>query len=346
MISLNSISVQLGVKFLLQNADLTIFPGQKVGLIGPNGSGKSTLFKLFLGEIGTDTGSVDIPRQWRLSHMAQEVGNNNHSALDHVLDGDLELRRLEREIEQAQDDGDKLAALLAAMEEIDAYSAPARAAQLLSGLGFNTEDHQRPVSAFSGGWRIRLNLARALMCPSDLLLLDEPTNHLDLDATLWLEQWLQRYGGTLIVISHDRDFLDNIVDRIVGINQLKLDSYNGNYSAYERQRAERLAQQQAAFGKQQEQIAHIENFIRRFRAKATKAKQAQSRIKQLERMEKIAPAHVDSPFSFKFTASDKVSDPLIVLSQMAIGYAGQAVLDKVNINIAPNTRIGLLGPNG
>ena len=346
MITLDNISVQLGSKTLLQHTGLTLYPGQKLGLIGANGSGKTTLFALLLGEVSSDTGSVDIPRHWRLSHMAQEVGNTHRSALDYVLDGDEQLRALEQAIAEHSGDGEELASLYAAMEEADAYTAPARAAQLLTGLGFATSDHVRPVSDFSGGWRIRLNLARALMSPSDLLLLDEPTNHLDLDATLWLEQWLQRYSGTLMIISHDRDFLDNVVERIVSIDQCQLVSYTGNYSAYERQRAERLAQQQAAFSKQQERIAHIESFIRRFRAKATKAKQAQSRIKQLERMELIAPAHVDSPFSFSFTASDKVSDPLIVLDHMDIGYGETQVLTSVELNISPGSRIGLLGPNG
>src|SRR5690554_5622630 len=320
MIQLQNISLQRGSKFLLESADLTIYPGQKVGLIGANGSGKSTLFQMLLGKLASDTRQVDVPRQWRIAHMAQEVGHTQRSAVDYVLDGDTELRRLEREIATAGDDGEKLARLYGDMEHILAYSAPARAQQLLNGLGFAPGDDVRPVTDFSGGWRIRLNLAQALMCPSDLLLLDEPTNHLDLDATLWLEQWLQRYPGTLLIISHDRDFLDNVIERIVNIEASNLVAYTGNYSAYERQRAERLSQQQAAFTKQQERVAHIESYIRRFRAKATKAKQAQSRIKQLERMETIAPAHVDSPFTFTFTASDKVSDPLIVLREMSIGY--------------------------
>jgi ATP-binding cassette subfamily F protein 3 len=346
MITLQQISLQRGPKFLLTETDLAIFPGQKVGLIGANGCGKSSLFKLLLGQLSADTGRVSLPSDWRLAHMAQEVSDTDRTALDYVLDGDEALRELEAQIAAAGDDGAKLAHLFGAMEQIDAYTAPARAAQLLSGLGFTGNELERPVSAFSGGWRIRLNLARALMCPSDLLLLDEPTNHLDLDATLWLEQWLQRYPGTLLVISHDRDFLDNVIERIVSIEASKLVGYTGNYSAYEHQRAERLSQQQAEFNKQQERIAHIEGYIRRFRAKATKAKQAQSRIKQLERMETIAPAHVDSPFSFTFTAAEKVSDPLIVLREMNIGYPERPILNGVEVNIAPATRIGLLGPNG
>jgi ATP-binding cassette, subfamily F, member 3 len=352
MIQLQNISLQRGAKFLLDAADLTIYPGQKIGLIGANGSGKSTLFTMLLGKLASDTGTVDIPKQWRTAHMAQEVGHTSRSALEYVLDGDSELRRLEQEIITAGSDGEKLARLYGEMENIFAYSAASRAQQLLNGLGFVSGDDSRPVTDFSGGWRIRLNLAQALMCPSDLLLLDEPTNHLDLDATLWLEEWLKRYPGTLIIISHDRDFLDNIVDRIVNIERQKLDNYSGNYSAFERQRAEKLAQQQSSFEKQQERIAHVENYIRRFRASATKARQAQSRIKELERMEKIAPAHIDSPFSFTFKCSDKMSVPLVHIASANIGYrdtvnnSETAILQKVDLSIRGETRIGLLGPNG
>jgi len=350
MIQLQNTSVQRGTKFLLDGADLTIYPGQKVGLIGANGTGKSTLFQLLLGKLHSDTGTLDIPKQWRVAHMAQEVGHTTRSALDYVLDGDSELRRLEQGITTALQDlehnGEQLAHLYSDMENIHAYTAPSRAQQLLNGLGFAPGDDQRPVSDFSGGWRIRLNLAQALMCPSDLLLLDEPTNHLDLDATLWLEEWLKRYPGTLIIISHDRDFLDNIVDRIVNIEKQKLDNYSGNYSAFERQRAEKLAQQQASFEKQQERIAHVENYIRRFRAQATKARQAQSRIKELERMEKIAPAHIDSPFTFTFKCNDKMSVPLVHIARADIGYGTKVVLNKVELSIRAETRVGLLGPNG
>jgi ATP-binding cassette, subfamily F, member 3 len=350
MIQLQNISLQRGPKFLLESADLTIYPGQKVGLIGANGCGKSTLFQMLLGKLASDTGTLDIPKQWRIAHMAQEVSHTSRSALDYVLDGDSELRRLETEISVEQDgplnNGERLAKLYGEMENIHAYSAPARAQQLLNGLGFVTGDTNRPVTDFSGGWRIRLNLAQALMCPSDLLLLDEPTNHLDLDATLWLEEWLKRYAGTLVIISHDRDFLDNIVDRIVNIERQKLDNYSGNYSAFERQRAEKLAQQQASYEKQQERIAHVENYIRRFRAQATKARQAQSRIKELERMEKISAAHVDSPFTFTFQCSEKISVPLVNISQADIGYGDKRILEKVNLAIRAETRIGLLGPNG
>ena len=345
MIQLDKISLQRGSKFLLDGASLTVYPGQKVGLIGANGSGKSTLFQLLLGDIVSDAGNLDIPKQWRIAHMAQEVGHTQRTALDYVLDGDAELRRLEAAV-AANPDGEKLAQLYADLENIHAYTAPTRAQELLNGLGFSAKDAIRPVSDFSGGWRIRLNLAQALMCPSDLLLLDEPTNHLDLDATLWLENWLSRYKGTLVIISHDRDFLDNIVDRIVCVEQQKLDSYSGNYSAFERQRAEKLAQQQLSFDKQQERIAHIEDFIRRFRAKATKARQAQSRIKELERMEKIAPAHVDSPFSFTFTCADKMSTPLVHIARANIGYDNKIILQNVELSVVAETRIALLGPNG
>src|SRR5690554_2025115 len=346
MIQLQNISLQRGSKFLLESADLTIYPGQKVGLIGANGSGKSTLFQMLLGKLASDTGQVDVPRQWRIAHMAQEVGHTQRSAVDYVLDGDTELRRLEREIANAGDDGEKLARLYGDMEHILAYSAPARAQQLLNGLGFAPGDDVRPVTDFSGGWRTRLNLAQALMCPSDLLLLDEPTNHLDLDATLWLEQWLQRYPGTLIIISHDRDFLDAVVQRVVSIENHKLNSYTGNYSAYERQRAERLSQQQATYEKQQERIAHMQAYVDRFRAKATKARQAQSRLKALERMETVVPAHVDSPFQFSFFPPGKMSSPLINLAQADIGYGPPPVLHDVGLSVLPDTRIGLLGPNG
>lgn len=350
MIQLQNVSVQRGTKFLLEGADLTIYPGQKVGLIGANGTGKSTLFQLLLGQLASDTGSVDVPKLWRIAHMAQEVGHTSRSALDYVLDGDSELRRLEQEIATALQDpehnGERLAHLYSDMENIHAYTAPSRAQQLLNGLGFAPGDDQRPVSDFSGGWRIRLNLAQALMCPSDLLLLDEPTNHLDLDATLWLEEWLKRYAGTLVIISHDRDFLDNLVDRIVCIEKQKLDNYSGNYSAFERQRAEKLAQQQASYEKQQERIAHVESYIRRFRAQATKARQAQSRIKELERMEKIAPAHIDSPFTFTFKCHDKMSVPLVHIARGTIGYGSKVILQNVELSIRAETRIGLLGPNG
>lgn len=350
MISLQQVQLQRGSKVLLDRADLEAFPGQNIGLIGANGSGKSSLFKLILGELQLDGGDLQIPKHWRISHMAQELLSHERSAIEYVLDGDANLRNLQQQIEQLSADsnscGAELATLYAEMEHIDGYAAESRAQQLLSGLGFKPSDDQKNVTDFSGGWRIRLNLARALMCQSDCLLLDEPTNHLDLDATVWLEQWLSRYPGTLLIISHDRDFLDNVVGKIVSFEAGKLISYTGNYSAYEILKAERLAQQQQSYEKQQVRIAEIDNFVRRFKAKATKAKQAQSRVKELERMEKIAPAHIDSPFSFKLTASEKMSDPLLGMSLMNIGYDEKIILGNVNISIHPSTRLGLLGPNG
>lgn len=346
MIKLIQVALQRGQKILLEQASLTIHQGDKVGIIGANGSGKSSLFKLIIGELAIDSGNLQIPAQWKISHMAQEVGAGERTALDYVQDGDAELRALELSMEKAGDDGEKLANLYAEYEHIDGYTATARAQQLLHGLGFAASDGERPVSDFSGGWRIRLNLAQALMCRSDLLLLDEPTNHLDLDATLWLEQKLKQYAGTLLIISHDRDFLDNVVTSIANFENTKLISYSGNYSAYERQKAERLAQQQAAFEKQQERVAEIENFVRRFRAKATKAKQAQSRLKELERMEELSPAHVDSPFTFRFMSPDRIPQQLITLSDTTLGYDGKVLLNQVQLSIHNNSRIGLLGANG
>ncbi|WNO10919.1 ATP-binding cassette domain-containing protein [Teredinibacter sp. KSP-S5-2] len=345
MIQLTDFSLQRGSKFLFENSSATIHPSQKCGVIGGNGSGKSSFFKLLLREITEDSGSVSIPKEWRIAHMAQEVHASDRSATDYVLDGDQQFREIEAAIATCED-GEKLGNLYAQFEQVDGYSAPSRAQQLLRGLGFSSSDENRPVSDFSGGWRIRLNLAQALMCPSNLLLLDEPTNHLDLDATLWLEQWLQFYSGTLLIISHDRDFLDNVIDHVLSIENQKLITYKGNYSAYEKQKAERIAQQAAAYTKQQERIAEIENFVRRFKAKASKAKQAQSRLKELERMEQIAPAHVDSPFSFRFPTADKTSQALINLSDASLGYGETSLVSKANLNILQNSRIGLLGHNG
>ncbi|HRH76374.1 MAG TPA: ATP-binding cassette domain-containing protein [Cellvibrionaceae bacterium] len=344
MIQLNNLGLQLGTKSLLNNANLTIFPGQKWGVIGVNGSGKSSLFKLLLGHLHADSGEVKIPKDWRLAHMAQEVANSERTALDYILDGDTQYRAIEAAIAQCEQ-GEQLAALYHQFETLDGYTAPARAARLLSGLGFQPLDAQRSVSDFSGGWRIRLNLAQALMCPSDLLLLDEPTNHLDLDATFWLEAWLQAYKGTLLMISHDRDFLDNCVQAIASFEGQQLISYSGNYSAFERQKAERLAQQNIAFHKQQERMAEIADFVRRFRAKASKAKQAQSRLKELERMEKLAPAHSDSEFSFRFPNPEREVQTLLTLAEASLGYS-QAVVTKVQASLFGSSRIGLLGHNG
>jgi len=349
MIQLINIHLQLGKKFLLEAANLTIHPGQKWGLIGANGSGKSSLFKLLLGQIHEDAGQFNIPKGWQISHMGQEVPSTQQAAVEYILDGDPELREIEHAIENC-DGGEQLASLYGKMEAIDGYSARARAQQLLYGLGFQPTDDNRPVSDFSGGWRIRLNLAKALMCRSDCLFLDEPTNHLDLDATFWLENWLRDYPGTLLIVSHDRDFLDNVINNIANIDGQKIHAYSGNYSSFERQKVERLAQQGAAFDKQQERIAEIENFVRRFRAKATKAKQAQSRLKELERMEKIAPAHLESPFDFRFPTPEKLPQSLITLSQAVIGYqvdgTEKALASRIEMSVLASTRIGLLGANG
>lgn len=345
MITLTNIGLQRGSKILLEDTDLRIHPGHKMGIIGANGSGKSTFFKVLAGELAIDQGDIAVPADWRIAYMRQEVSHSDRSALDFVLDGDHDFRKIQNQINSTED-GDKLAQLYSQFEHIDGYTAQSRAQVLLHGLGFKSGDTENPVADFSGGWRIRLNLAQALMCPADLLLLDEPTNHLDLDTTWWLEQRLQQFQGTLLIISHDRDFLDNIVKHIVHIDQQRLNIYSGNYSSFERQKAERLAQQQQLFVKQQEQIAHIEKFIARFRAQATKARQAQSRIKSLERLERIAPAHVTSPFKFQIPCAEKTSNPLLILSQADIGYSDKPILHNINLRIEPDSRLGLLGPNG
>ncbi len=346
MIRLQQLSLQLGSKTLLDHANLDIYPGQKWGVIGANGAGKSSLFKLFLGEHQEDAGELSLAQGWQIAHMAQEVKESDKTALDYVLDGDQELRQLQAEIENCPSESQKLGTLYQKLEDIDAYSAEARAKKLLHGLGFNIGEEDKLARDFSGGWRIRLNLAQALMCRSDLLLLDEPTNHLDLDACYWLESWLKTYDGTLLIISHDRDFLDNIVDNIVNFEGEKLISYKGNYSAYEKQKAERLAQQQASFEKQQARVKEIDAFVRRFRAKASKAKQAQSRLKELERMEMIAPAHIDSPFSFQFPECERMPQTLMTLSEASIGYGQTAIVSNIELNIGASTRLGVLGHNG
>lgn len=348
MITLESINLLRGVKPLLESASARIHPGQKVALIGGNGVGKSSLFQLLLGNLHADAGQMQIPTHWRVAHMAQEVAASERSALDYVLDGDSLLRETEAAIAKVEAGGghEGLAELYQTYEELHGYSAKARAEKLLHGLGFTTGETLRPVTAFSGGWRIRLNLAQALMCPSDLLLLDEPTNHLDLDASLWLEEWLRQYPGTLILISHDRDFIDAVCDLIIHIEHRQLWPYRGNYSAFERQRAERLARDQANFEKQQRRVAEINQFVRRFKAKASKARQAQSRVKELERMELLAPAHIDSPFDFTFPVAEKMSDPLLSLSMASLGYVEKTILSNVNLSIHPGSRIGLLGANG
>ncbi|MBC9252771.1 ABC transporter ATP-binding protein [Pseudomonas alcaligenes] len=348
MIRLQNLTLQRGPQRLLEGAELTLHAGHKAGLIGANGAGKSSLFALLRGELGPDAGDCNLPPDWRIAHMRQEVDDLERLAVDYVLDGDIHLRQVQRELAAAEaaHDGTAIARLHSELDTADGYTADARARKLLAGLGFSNEQMDRRVGDFSGGWRMRLNLAQALMCPSDLLLLDEPTNHLDLDAILWLEEWLKGYPGTLLLISHDRDFLDAVVDHVAHLEQQKLTLYRGGYSAFERTRAERLAQQQQAYEKQQAQRAHMEKYIARFKAQATKARQAQSRIKALERLEELAPAHVDSPFDFVFREADKISSPLLDMAEVQLGYGDKVVLQQVKLQLTPGARIGLLGPNG
>jgi ATP-binding cassette subfamily F protein 3 len=348
MISLSNIELRRGIKLLLHDAEMVVHPGQHIGIIGGNGTGKSSLFKLLLGQVTADAGELFIPKDWRIAHMAQELARSERSAVDYVLDGDSELRKIETAIEKAlaSDDHDRLAIEYENMEMANGFNAHSRAEQLLHGLGFHQSEVNRPVNSFSGGWRIRLNLAQSLMCSSDLLLLDEPTNHLDLDATLWLEQWLKSYSGTLLIISHDRDFVDNVVDRIVHLEHQKTNCYKGNYSTFERVRSERLALQQASYEKQQKRRKDVEDFVARFRYKASKAKQAQSRLKELQRMEDSVPAHVDSPFYFNFPPPKKANGALVNISQATLGHGNKTILSHVNVDLHPGSRIGLLGPNG
>ncbi len=348
MIRLQNLTLQRGPQRLLEDAELTLHAGHKAGLIGANGAGKSSLFALIRGELHPDSGDCFLPADWRIAHMRQEIETLERLAVDYVLDGDLRLREVQRDLATAEaaHDGAALARLHSELDSADGYTADARARKLLAGLGFTNEQMDRQVGDFSGGWRMRLNLAQALMCPSDLLLLDEPTNHLDLDAIIWLEEWLKSYPGTLLLISHDRDFLDAVVDHVAHVDQRKITLYRGGYTAFERARAERLAQQQQAYEKQQAQRAHMESYIARFKAQATKARQAQSRIKALERMEELSAAHVDSPFDFVFRESTKISSPLIDLSDARLGYGDKTILEKVKLQLIPGARIGLLGPNG
>lgn len=348
MIQLQSVSLYRGNKCLLENANLTAHPGWHIALIGQNGCGKSSLFALLRGQLQQDAGEVKLPTSDRIAHMAQEVEALERSALDFVMDGDKTLRHLQQQLEQAEQNNkpELQAELHQKLADIDAYTAESRASKLLSGLGFSQQQFQQPVKSFSGGWRVRLSLAQTLMMPSDIMLLDEPTNHLDLDAILWLEDWLKGYAGTLILISHDREFIDAVTQHVLHIEHQRLTYYSGNYSSFEIQRAARLANQQSAFEKQQREIAHLQQFITRFKAKATKAKQAQSRVKALERMEKIAPAHVDSPFHFSIPRAEKVSNPLLDISEGQLGYGEKAILNNVNLQLAPSSRVGLIGPNG
>jgi len=348
VITLRQVVLQRGAKPLLAGVDLTIFARQKIGITGANGTGKSSLLQLLRGELHAESGDVEIQPGLRMAHVMQDTPASPIPALEYVLDGDRELRRVEQALEQAEalHDHVAIAHLHAEYEQLDGYSARSRASRILSGLGFSQADLQRPVAEFSGGWRMRLNLAQALLCPSDLLLLDEPTNHLDLDAVFWLEEWLKRYPGTLLLISHDREFLDATVDYICHLEGRSLRLYKGNYAEFERQRAANLANQQAAFEKQQREIAHLRSFVDRFRAKATKARQAQSRLKMLARMEVIAAAHVAAPFSFSFRSPEPASERLLTLEHAQAGYAGRAVLSDLNLTLTAGARVGLLGANG
>ncbi len=357
MIRLQQLSLMRGTKPLFENTDLTLNPGDKIGLIGANGAGKSTLFGMLRDELHPDQGSIDFPRSWRVAYVAQETPALERPAVEYAIDGDTTLRKLEKELAEVEAMADQDAAghrmgeLYGLLADADAYTGRSRGGQLLAVLGFSQDQMMQPVSSFSGGWRMRLNLAQALMCPSDLLLLDEPTNHLDLDAIIWLEDWLKRYAGTLIVISHDRDFLDGVVNVIVHIDERKLKRYSGNYSSFERQRAAQIVLAQGMLEKQQRKQAHLQSYIDRFKAQATKARQAQSRIKALARMEEIAPLRAAAEFSFDFREPLRAPNPLLTLDDVAIGYRSEEGNEKqiaagINFSLQTGQRIGLLGVNG
>ncbi len=348
MLQFTSLTLRRGLKLLFEDATLQIHPGQKVGLTGANGCGKSSLFALILDQLHADSGDCLYPGNWIIAHVAQETDATEQAAIEFILDGDKELRQIEAALKQAEQDDNGIlqAELHHQFEIIGGYTARSRAGQLLHGLGFKSGDEERSVHEFSGGWRMRLNLGKALMCRSDLLLLDEPTNHLDLETVIWLENWLLAYPGTLLMISHDRDFLNAVCSHIAHIEHQQVTLYTGNYSAFERLRSERLANQQAQYVKQQRERKHIQSYVDRFRAQATKARQAQSRLKALERMSEIAPAHVDSPFHFSLLEPEKRPDTLLRLEQVCAGYGNTTILNNIDMVIHPGDRIGLLGPNG
>jgi ATP-binding cassette subfamily F protein 3 len=348
VIRFSNLTLIRGTKPLLENADVSLNPGERVGLIGSNGSGKSSLFALLRGELHSDKGDADFPAQWRVAHVAQETPALERPAVEYAIDGDTTLRGLEKKLLQAEksNDGVLMGELHAALADADAYTVRSRAERLLTGLGFSNEQLEQPVSSFSGGWRMRLNLAQALMCPSDLLLLDEPTNHLDLDAIVWLEEWLKRYPGTLLIVSHDRDFLDSVVNVIVHIDQKKLRRYGGNYSQFEEARAQSLVLAAGQYEKQQRERAHLQSFIDRFKAQATRARQAQSRMKMLAKMEDLAPLHAAAPFSFEFREPLRAPNPLLVMEDVRAGYGDAIILDQVTFSLQSDQRIGLLGVNG
>jgi len=362
MIRFQQVSLMRGTKPLFENADVTLNPGDKIGLIGSNGAGKSSLFAMLRGELHADAGEIDYPAKWRVAYVAQETPALDRPAIEYAIDGDTTLRRLEEELAflesepESADNGTLIGELYSSLADADAYTVRSRAEQLLLGLGFSMAQMEQPVASFSGGWRMRLNLAQALMCPSDLLLLDEPTNHLDLDAIIWLEDWLKRYAGTLVVISHDRDFLDGVVNVIVHIDERKLKRYSGNYSAFERQRAAQMILAQGMMEKQARQRAHLESFIERFKAKASKAKQAQSRVKALARMEETAPLRAAAEFSFEFREPLSAPNPLLVMEDVNAGYrienekdysvTEKTIVSGINFSLQIGQRIGLLGVNG
>ncbi|MEK8045841.1 ABC-F family ATP-binding cassette domain-containing protein [Ideonella margarita] len=355
MITLRNVTLRRGVKVVLDNASVTLNPGEKIGLVGRNGAGKSSLFALLAGRLGADAGDFEIPARWRMGEVAQHMPETDDPATEFVLQGDLPLMEAEAALRAAEaaDDGEAMAHAYMQLEEAGAFDARARAQTLLMGLGFRTDQLDAPVNSFSGGWRMRLQLARALMCPSDLMLLDEPTNHLDLDALVWLEGWLKRYAGTLLMISHDREFLDAITTVTLHLEEAKLTRYGGNYTTFEEMRAERMSQQTAAFNKQQERVAHLQKFIDRFKAKASKAKQAQSRVKALERMEKLAPVLTAADFSFEFREPLNLPDPMLAMTDVVCGYVGgnadgsdKAIVHDINRTVLAGQRIGVLGANG
>ncbi|MFA0509905.1 MULTISPECIES: ABC transporter ATP-binding protein [unclassified Vibrio] len=348
MITFSDIQLLRGGKPLLDQASATFHPGDKIGLVGKNGCGKSTLFALIKDELSIDAGSFSKPAHWEMAWVAQETPALERTAIEYAIDGDREYRGLEDQLEKAEqaDNGTLVAEIHGKIETIGGYSIKARAAELLDGLGFSQEQMTWNLTQFSGGWRMRLNLAQALLCRSDLLLLDEPTNHLDLDAVMWLERWLQSYPGTLVLISHDRDFLDPIVNRIVHVENQQLNEYTGNYSSFETQRAQKLILQQAMYQKQQKQMSHMQSYIDRFRYKASKARQAQSRIKALEKMEQVLPAQFDNPFSFEFREPDALPNPIMMMDEVSAGYDDNLILEKIRLNLVPGSRIGLLGRNG
>ena len=353
MIVLNQVSLRRGVKLVLNQASVTLQPGEKVGLVGRNGAGKSSLFSLLTNRLQSDAGDLSIPSRWRMAEVAQDMPETNDGATDFVLQGDTRLMEAQAQLAQAEadDDGHAMAEAHHAISDAGGFDARPRAQAMLLGLGFRSHQLDAPVNSFSGGWRMRLQLARALMCPADLMLLDEPTNHLDLDALVWLEAWLQRYDGTLIIISHDREFLDAITRVTLHLDETKLTRYTGNYTAFEEMRAERLEQAQASYSKQQERVAHLQKFIDRFKAKASKAKQAQSRVKALARMEKLAPVLTSSDFQFEFREPNNLPNPMLAFSDVACGYVADGtpskrIVDGINRSVLAGQRIGILGANG